>query len=78
MTELPKWKPRESEGFYLGHPTLYGCSVALVLNIRTGDIYPQYHVVFYGNFSTVDHTRKVTVLGNWKNLVEEHSYLSMN
>ena len=51
--------------------------MTLVLNIRTGHIYPQYHVVFDGNFSTVYHTRKGTVPGNWKNLVEEYSYLSI-
>ena len=37
---------------------------------------PQYHVVLDNTLSTVDHMRKVTVPGNRKNMVEEHSELS--
>ena len=48
----------------------------LVLNSITGYVSPQYHVVFDDTFSTVEHMRKVTVPGNWKNLVEEHSELA--
>ena len=32
-----------------------------------------YHVVFDEKLSTVDHAKKDTVPGNWKNLVEDHS-----
>ena len=41
--------------------------MALVLNIRTGHVPPQYYVVFDDIFSTVEHMRKVIVPGNWKN-----------
>ena len=50
--------------------------MALVLNIRTGNIPPRYHVVFDGTLYTVDHMRKGTIPGNWKNLVEEHSEIA--
>ena len=50
--------------------------MAIVLNTRTGNVFPQYHVVFDDTFSTVEHTRKGTVPGNWKNLVEEHSEIA--
>ena len=59
-----------------GPDSIFLGSVYLVLNTRTGHIYPQYHVVFYGKLYTVDHMMKVTVPGNWKNLVEEHSDLA--
>ena len=48
----------------------------LVLNIITGYVSPQYHVVFDDNLSTVDHMGKGTLPGNWKNLAEEHSKLA--
>ena len=51
-------------------------SVALVLNTRTGHVYPQYHVVFDDTLSTVEHMRNDTVPVNWKKLVEEHSELA--
>ena len=33
-------------------------------------------MVFDKTFSIVDHMRKRTVPGNWKNLIEEHSELA--
>ena len=33
---LPKWKPRERTGLYLGHSPFNAGSVALLLNTRTG------------------------------------------
>ena len=74
---LPKWKPRASTRVYIGYPPLQAGSVNLVLNIRTGHVSSHYHVVFDNKFSTVDHTRKVTVPVNWKNLVEDHSEIAM-
>ena len=66
---LPKWEPRSSTGVYLGHSPFHYGSVSMVLNTITGCVSPQYHVVFDGTFSTVEHMRKGTVPGNWKNLV---------
>ena len=74
---LPKWKSRAITRVYLGHYPFNAGSVSLVLKTRAGNVYPQYHVVFDNTLSTVDHIRKVKVPGNWKNLVEEHSELSM-
>ena len=50
--------------------------MALVLNTKTGHVYPQYHVVLDDIFSTMEHMRNGTVTGNWENLVEEHSELA--
>ena len=47
------------------------------MKIRTGNVKPQHHVVFDDNFYTLEHVGRVTVPGNCKNLVEEHSYLAI-
>ena len=73
---LPKWEPRARNGLYIGHLILHAGSLALLLNIRTGHVSPQYHAVFDNTFSNVEHMRKGLIPGNWENLVEEHSELS--
>ena len=70
-----KWEPTDRYGVNPGHYLFHAVSVELVLNIRTGYVSPQYHVVFDDNFSIVYHTRKGTLPGNWNNLVEEQSEL---
>ena len=50
--------------------------MALILNIRTGHITPQYYVAFDGTFSIMEHKSKVAVPVNCKNLVDEHSELT--
>ena len=48
-----KWKPRSRPGVYLGHSPLHNRNVALVLNIDTGRVSPQFHVKFDRRFHTV-------------------------
>jgi hypothetical protein len=45
--KLPRWKPRSSHSMvYLGHADkYYASSVPLILNLQTGSITPQFHVV---------------------------------
>jgi hypothetical protein len=57
----PKWEPCSCLGIYVGHSLIHAGSVALVLNPKTGLIFPQFHVVFDGNFSTVPNLRAGTV-----------------
>ena len=49
----PKWKERMTPGIYLGTSPSHARSVALVLNLTTGRVSPQYHVVFDPMFTTV-------------------------
>ena len=49
--KAPKWDPRARLGLYLGFSPFHASSVALVLNPHTGHVSPQYHVVFYDDFS---------------------------
>ena len=50
----PKWSERSRVGAYLGHSHRHSQSIALVLNLKTGHVSPQFHVVFDDEFSTVN------------------------
>ena len=51
--KLPGWKPKSTCGVFLGYSPTNSSDVPLVLNLATGHIPPQYHVVFDDAFSTV-------------------------
>jgi hypothetical protein len=51
--KLPKWHKRSWKGVFLEFSPLHHTTVALVLNPDTGNITPQYHVVFDETFSTI-------------------------
>ena len=44
--KLPRWEPRVRQGVFLRFNAHHSSDVPLVLNISTGHISPQYHVVF--------------------------------
>jgi hypothetical protein len=50
---LPKWNPRSSQGQYLGLSDIHSSTIGLILNLRTGYISPQFHVVYDDLFQTV-------------------------
>ena len=52
--KVPRWKPRSSRCVYVGQSQDHGHSIPLVLNLDTGKITPQFHVVFDDYFQTVD------------------------
>ena len=54
---------------YLGRSPAHAGNVAQVLNPNTGLVSPPYPVVFYDDFTTAPHLRKVTVPPNWEKLV---------
>ena len=51
--KLPKWERRSRRAIYLGNSKDHGSTVSLVLNIETGKVSPQYHLVFDDDFSTI-------------------------
>ncbi len=51
--KLPKWVPRAHLGVFLGFLTLHSSQVPLVMNVDTGKISPQFHVIFDDKFETV-------------------------
>ena len=51
--KLPKWEPRSRRGVFLGYSPQHSSNVPLILNLQTGSISPQFHVVFDDTFSSV-------------------------
>jgi hypothetical protein len=51
--KIPKWDPRSRQGLHLGWSPLHASTVPLILNLTTGNISPQFHVVFDDWFTTV-------------------------
>lgn len=51
--KLPRWEPRARRGVFLGFSPEHSSDVPLILNLATGSISPQFHVVFDDEFSTV-------------------------
>ena len=51
--KLPKWTRRSRQGVYVGISKLHSSTVHLVLNLNTGKVSPQYHVVFDDTFSMI-------------------------
>ena len=49
----PKWDARSRAGIYLGQSPIHNRNVALVLNIHTGYVSPQFHVKFDEAFWTI-------------------------
>ena len=47
---IPKWTPQSRQAVYLGISPQHAGSVALVLNLKTGYISPQFHIVFDNDF----------------------------
>ena len=64
----PKWEPRSHTGIYLGQSPCHAGSVALVLNLRTGLISPQFHVIFDDEFTTVPYLQSDNAPPNWHKL----------
>ena len=51
--KIPKWEPRSRQGLHLGWSPLHASNVPLILNLTTGHISAQFHVVFDDWFATV-------------------------
>ena len=51
--KIPKWAPRSRRGVNMVFSKMHSTQVGLVLNLLTGSISPQFHVLFDYMFSTV-------------------------
>ncbi len=72
--KLPRWQPRSRRGVFMGFSNLHSSEVPLVLNLETGSITPQYHVVFDDQFSTVTSVeREIDPPDNWDQLCLENT-----
>ena len=57
--KLPRWDPREQRGIFLGFSAYHLSDFPIALNGNTGNISPQYHMVFDDSFSTVHYHSEV-------------------
>ena len=64
---------RARAGVYLGHSPTHTGNVALVLNLQTGHVSPQYHLVFDDGFTTVEYIESGNEPPNWCKLVQDFS-----
>ena len=64
--KIPKWEARARTGMFLGFSDVHSSTVGLILNIRTGYISPQYHVVYDEKFETVSSKRAIDLTETWK------------
>lgn len=69
--KIPKWDPRARLGMFLGFSPLHSSTVPLVLNLRTGRISPQYHVIFDDKFETV-HSAPLgeKIMSKWEHIFD--------
>ncbi len=56
-------------GLYLGRSPSHAANVALIFNPRTGQVSPQFHVVFDDDFTTVPYLRSSQAPPFWAELV---------
>ncbi|KAL7468693.1 hypothetical protein ACHAXS_008919 [Conticribra weissflogii] len=50
---IPKWNSKAQQGMFVGFSKAHSSLVPLVLNLKTGKISPQFHVIFDDRFQTV-------------------------
>ena len=51
--KIPKWHPRSRRGILMGFSPQHSTLITLILNLASGSITPQFHVVFDDMFHTV-------------------------
>jgi hypothetical protein len=72
--KLPRWEPRSRRGMFMGLSRQHASEVPHVLNISTGSITTQYHVVFDDVFTTVSSVdRDHEPPNHWEDLCLENS-----
>ena len=77
--KIPKWEPRSRQGMHLGWSPLHASNVPLILNLHTGHVSPQFHVVFDDWFSTVSSEDKgIDDIDDevWSQLFMDHRFLA--
>ena len=52
-SKISQWQPRPRDIIFFGFNPVYSSNVTLFLNLITGHISPQHHVVLHDDFSTV-------------------------
>jgi hypothetical protein len=64
-------------GVYIGRSPSQASIVGLILNPRTGHVSPQFHVIYYDDFTTVPYLCTAAVPPHGAELVEASSHLEV-
>ncbi len=68
--KIPKWDTRARRGMFVGFSNSHSSLVPLVMNILTGKITPQFHVIFDDKFQTVASLPQgTTIRDEWLNIL---------
>ena len=73
---IPKWSERVRVGAYVGRSPIHAGKFSLILNIFTGHVSPQFHVVFGETFSIVPSLKNGSVPDSWKFICENNIELA--
>jgi len=78
--KIPRWEPRSKRGVFCGLSTVHSSEVPQVLNLTTGSITTQFHVVFDDLFSTVASVeREEDPPSHWNDLcLEQTEYIPID
>jgi hypothetical protein len=69
--KIPKWDARARRGMFVGFSHRHSSPVPLCLNLRTGKISPQFHVVFDEKFHTVTSIPKgISLHDQWSSILQ--------
>ena len=71
--ETSKWEPRSHIEIYLGRSSVHAGNVSLALNLHTGLVSLQYHLIFDDEFTTVKYLRSSSPSPNWTNLLRHNT-----
>ena len=69
--KIPKWDPRSRGAQFVGYSPLHASTVRLVRNLRTGNISPQFYVVYETVHASLDKEPEV-----WPELIVFQSFRS--
>eukprot|EP00957_Ditylum_brightwellii_P204894 15341264-Ditylum_brightwellii.AAC.1 len=58
---------------YLGNSTVHDGIIALVLNLQTGHVSSQYHIVFDDEFTNVPYLDSAEAPPNWIDFIKNHT-----
>jgi len=78
--KLPKWNPRSRRGQFLGYSPDHATTVGRILNLKTGFVSPQYHVIYDDKFTSVPNSESGGILNDkeftqseWLSLIQTGS-----
>ena len=69
---IPKWDERVRVGTYVGRSPIHAGNISLILNLSTGHVSPQFHIVFDETFSAVTSLKDGSIPDSWKFIFENN------